>query len=69
MDSAARLQWGPTRPRDIEGWDARIAVVEAYPVFRGMRRGPSVDGTLGTLLSDAFAMMSMVRLRFAASRQ
>ena len=59
----ARLQWGLRRAKDIETWDSRFAVIDSYPMFRGMRHGLGLRDKMGALLVDALNMMFMVRLR------
>jgi O-methyltransferase involved in polyketide biosynthesis len=64
MDSAANLKWGLVRAADLEKWDKRIRVVEAYPMFRGIRgKLSSLKEKWGTLMSDVLGIMSMVHLR------
>jgi O-methyltransferase involved in polyketide biosynthesis len=66
MDESAVLKWGIERPRDLAGWDPRIEVLEAYRLFRGITRRLPWRASVGTLLSDAMNIMSMVHLRFRA---
>jgi O-methyltransferase involved in polyketide biosynthesis len=67
IDPSAALQWGLRSARELERWDARIAVVEAYPIFRGARRrGLALGERIGTLISDALNLMSIVHLKFAS---
>jgi len=63
MDAGARLRWGIRRAKEMEAWDPRIAVIESYPMFRGLRRDMSLAETAGTLLSDMLNIMFMARLR------
>ena len=66
MDAGAALRWGIERPVEIAGWDPRIEVLETYPMFHGLRSRLAWRAGVGTLLSDALNIMSMVRLRFRA---
>jgi O-methyltransferase involved in polyketide biosynthesis len=66
MDAGAALRWGIERPVEIAGWDPRIEVLETYPMFHGLRSRLAWRARVGTLLSDALNIMSMVRLRFRA---
>ena len=66
MDESAVLQWGIERPRDLSRWDARIEVLEAYPLFHGITGRLPWKARPGTLLSDAMNIISMVHLRFRA---
>jgi O-methyltransferase involved in polyketide biosynthesis len=63
MDEGAVLRWGIERPRALAGWDPRIEVLEAYRLFRGVTGRLPWRARLGTLLSDAMNIMSMVHLR------
>lgn len=63
MDDSAILSWGIRRAKDVEQWDSRIAVVAEYPMFRNMKHALSMREKLGTFVSDALTMMSMVHLR------
>ncbi len=63
MDESAVLRWGLKDPREIEQWDDRIKVVEASPMFRGMRKGLPLKTLVQSLESDILKIMYMVRLR------
>lgn len=63
MDESAMLKWGLRRAENIELWDSRISVMSEFPIFRDFKRGLSIGERLGTMLSDALRIMSMVRLR------
>jgi O-methyltransferase involved in polyketide biosynthesis len=65
MNAGAFLKWGLKRARDLETWDAPVAVIEHFPMFRGAGRGLTIGESLGAFVSDALAVMSIVRLRFA----
>jgi O-methyltransferase involved in polyketide biosynthesis len=62
MDAGAVLKWGIDRPREIGRWDSRIEVFETYRLFRGITGRLPLRARLGTLVSDALNIMSMVRL-------
>jgi O-methyltransferase involved in polyketide biosynthesis len=64
MDASATLKWGIGDPRAIGRWDARIEVVETCRLFRGITGRLPLRARVGTVLSDALNIMSMVRLRF-----
>jgi O-methyltransferase involved in polyketide biosynthesis len=66
MDAGAVLRWGIERPAGIGAWDPHIEVLETYPMFHGLRPRLPWRARLGTFLSDALNVMSMVRLRFRA---
>ncbi len=66
MDADAILKWGIDRPRDIGSWDPRIEVLETHQIFHGLRGRLPVKAWLGTFISDALNIMSIVRLRFRA---
>jgi O-methyltransferase involved in polyketide biosynthesis len=66
MDDSAMLKWGLRQAKDMESWDRRIEVVSEYPIFRNMKRGLSIGEKLGTMLSDALRIMSMVHLRLGS---
>ena len=66
MSKDARLVWALENPREIEGWDKRIALLESYPLFRGVKRGRSFKEKWGMLMSDTLRVMSMVHLRIGA---
>jgi O-methyltransferase involved in polyketide biosynthesis len=66
MDRSAMLKWGLRQGRDMESWDRRITVLAEYPMFRDMKAGLSVAEKLGTKLSDALRIMSMVHLRLGS---
>jgi len=66
MDASAVLKWGIERPRELSRWDPRIEVIEAYPIFRGITARLPWKARLGTLLSDAMNIMSVIHLRFRA---
>jgi hypothetical protein len=66
MDESAVLVWALDRAADLERWDERIAIVDAYPLFRGMKGGHSLKEKWGMLLSDTLRVMSMVHLRIGA---
>jgi hypothetical protein len=42
MGEDARLVWALDDPREIERWDKGIVLLEAYPLFRGAKRGRSI---------------------------
>ena len=63
MDESAILKWGIERVRDMESWDSRIGVLAAEPIFRHMMHGIALRERLGTMLSDALGIMTMVHLR------
>jgi len=65
MSESAALVWSLDDPREIERWDPRIALMEAYPLFRGMKYG-NLKQKWGMLMSDALHIMSMVHLRIGA---
>jgi O-methyltransferase involved in polyketide biosynthesis len=62
MSESAVLKWGLKRATDIERWDGRLHVVEAYPLFRGMKRGFSLKEKYALFLSDHLKVMSIVHL-------
>jgi O-methyltransferase involved in polyketide biosynthesis len=64
MDANARLKWGLSKASEIHGWDGRIAVLEEYPIFRGLKDKLTLRERWGTFLSDTLRIMSMVHLRF-----
>jgi len=66
MSESAALVWSIEDPRDIERWDERIALMESYPLFRGMKHGRNLKQKWGMLMSDALHIMSMVRLQIGA---
>ena len=66
MDESAFLRWGLRRARDLELWDSRIAVVSEYPIFQNMKGRLSIGEKLGTMLSDALRIMSMVHVRLGS---
>jgi len=66
MDASAVLRWGIERPGALASWNPQIEVVEAYRLFRGITRRLPWRARLGTLMSDAMNIMSMVHLRFRA---
>jgi len=68
MDAAAILRWGIQRPKEMESWDSRIAVLADYPMFRRMRRGLTLRERWGTLMSDWLGIMSMVHARLGQRR-
>ena len=63
MDEAAMLKWALARASDLEAWDSRIAVIAEYGVFRNFKGGLSIGEKVGTTISDALRIMSMVHLR------
>jgi len=63
MDESAALTWALRRPKDLESWDPRFAVLEEYPIFRGVKEGLTAAGRYGTWVSDALKIMSMVHVR------
>ena len=63
MDQGAKLTWALRRASDLESWDSRIAVLEEYPIFRNFQDGLSIREKVGTTISDALRIMSMVHLR------
>ena len=63
MDESAFLRWGLRRARDMDLWDSRIAVVSEYPIFQNMKGRLSIGEKIGTMLSDALGIMSMVHVR------
>jgi O-methyltransferase involved in polyketide biosynthesis len=66
MDESAVLRWGIERPRTLAGWDPRIEVLESYRMFHGISGRLPLRARLGTLVTDAMNIMSMVHLRFRA---
>jgi O-methyltransferase involved in polyketide biosynthesis len=67
MDESAILVWSLEKPVHLERWDQRITLIDAYPMFRGMKHGRSLKEKWGMLLSDTLRAMSMVHLRIGAS--
>jgi O-methyltransferase involved in polyketide biosynthesis len=65
MDAGAKLTWALRRARDMEAWDSRIAVLAEYPIFRNFKDGLSFRERLGTMITDALRIMSMVHLRLS----
>jgi len=63
MDASARLKWGIRKASDIHEWDRRIAVLEEYPIFRGLKDKLSWKEKWGTFLSDTLRIMSMIHPR------
>jgi O-methyltransferase involved in polyketide biosynthesis len=63
MDRSATLKWALRRARDLESWDSRIAVLAEYGIFQNFKDGLSIGEKVGTTISDALRIMSMVHLR------
>ena len=63
MDQGAKLTWALEHASDLEAWGSRIAVLEEYPIFRNFKDGLSFRERLGTMVTDALRIMSMVHLR------
>lgn len=66
MSAAANLVWGLDDPHEIACWDNRVALIESYPLFRGMKQGRDLKKRWGMFLSDTLRVMSMVRLGIGA---
>jgi O-methyltransferase involved in polyketide biosynthesis len=66
MDETAILKWGLERVKDLEAWDSRMAVLEAYPKFRGLKSGLSLKEKWGMQVSDWLGIMWMVHLRLGS---
>lgn len=64
MDESSVLKWGIKEAKEIPLWDARIKVLEEYPMFRGMKKGLPLRMKIGTFESDLLKIMSMVHLKF-----
>lgn len=67
MSAAAKLVWSLDDPREIACWDKRMALIESYPLFRGMKQGRDLKKKWGMFLSDTLRVMSMVRLGIGAA--
>jgi O-methyltransferase involved in polyketide biosynthesis len=63
MDESAILRWGLRQASDLELWDSGIVVVSEYPIFQNLKGRLSIGEKLGTILSDALRIMSMVHVR------
>lgn len=66
MDESAMLKWGLRRAKEMGSWDSRIRVLADYPIFRTVKGGLSLGEKIGTALSDALGIMSMVHLRLGS---
>lgn len=66
MDSNAELKWGLQTTAEIHAWDQRIAVLEEFPVFHGLKNKLPLREMAGPLLSDILRIMSMLHLAMAA---
>lgn len=66
MDESAMLRWRLRQASDLELWDSRIVVVSEYPIFQNMKGRLSIGEKLGTMLSDALRIMSMVHVRLGS---
>ncbi len=65
MDEHSMLKWSVESIRDIARWDERIAILDHYPMFRGMKKGMSFRDRYGTFWSDLLNIMFMVHIRFS----
>ena len=63
MDATAMLQWGIGSPGDIERWDPHIRVSDAYPLFKGMKKGFSAKAKYALWMSDVLRIMSMLHVK------
>jgi O-methyltransferase involved in polyketide biosynthesis len=64
MDENSFLKWGIENARDIQSWDHRIAVIDEFPMFKGVKRHLDLKAMFGTFMSDRLRIMSMVHLSF-----
>jgi hypothetical protein len=64
MDETSVLKWGIKNAGIIEKWDRRIKLVSEYLMFKSIRKQLDFKGKIGTMISDAFRIMTMVHLRF-----
>jgi O-methyltransferase involved in polyketide biosynthesis len=66
MDTNAQLKWGLNSAAELHAWDQRITVLAAFPIFHGLKRKFPAKQKIGTFLSDALRIMSMVHVAIAA---
>ncbi len=52
--------WGLKRIKSLEKWDDRIKIVEAKPMYKGMKKGLSLSQKLGLAFSDILGVCHMV---------
>jgi O-methyltransferase involved in polyketide biosynthesis len=66
MDKDSGLKWGIDNLKSIQSWDPRFHLLEAYPLYKGMKKGLPMKVKWGTFLSDRLRIMFMVHLKFSA---
>jgi O-methyltransferase involved in polyketide biosynthesis len=68
LDKTAFLTWGIDSAKHIQLWETRMKLIEAYPLFKGMKKELSFRNKYGTFLSDRLNIMFMVHLKFLNER-
>ncbi len=66
MDEGSFLKWSMKSAKEIEGWDARLKVVEEYPYFRELTGRSEMKFSTRVMIwiSEKLRMIYMVHLRF-----
>lgn len=55
--------WGLKRIKSLEEWDDRITVVDATPMYKGMKKGIPLSQKLGLTIPDLLGVCHMVYVR------
>jgi len=58
------LLWGLSDLKSIAGWDGRISILEASPLFNKRKKGIKFSYRPGLVISDFLKIQSLVHLRF-----
>lgn len=64
MDEKSFLRWGIKDAKLLESWDARIKVLDQYPMFRKLRNRFSFKDNIIAWISDIFKIQYMIHLQF-----
>jgi O-methyltransferase involved in polyketide biosynthesis len=66
IDRSVRLCWGLAHARELEGWDAAMTIVEAYPLFRGFKSVAHPGLSASLWISDLLLLQSLVHVRLGS---
>lgn len=55
-------KWGLKPVKSLETWDSRFKVLDAFPMYRGMKNGTPLKMKMGMIFVDTLGIASMIHL-------